>query len=189
MGIDVDERMMGRVLHLPISSVPGEGMALRAEVVGALQERRSSLVDAMSAAVRRAGLASLLEVGDVALERRLDGAARVALSVWTHSRPLEGAELEAVRRLGRAVGCTGAPLWRLLSAVQHATRAGWEHAVEQALAVVEESCRPRLAARLVAELSLETMELAGRVQAQLAAGYGEVVPPRGRMEPQGSTRG
>jgi len=178
MGIDVDEQVMGRVLYLPVGSAAGESAALRAQVVEVLRERRPALVEEMCAGVRRHGLGRLLETGGVALERRLDEAVRITLAAWERRRPLHSVELDALRAIGMAVAHAGIPLWRVLSAVQHAARAGWEYAVEQSLAVVEESPRPRLAARLVAELSVEMMELVGRIQAQIAAGYGDVVPPR-----------
>jgi hypothetical protein len=178
MGIDVDDQTMGRLLYLPVGTVAGDTVALRREVIAVLRERRVAVVEEMSAAVRRAGLAALLELGHVAVERRLDAAVRTVLDAWEQDRPLRAGELEALRQLGLAVGRTGSPLWRLLSAVHHAARAGWDYAVAQALAVVEESGRPRLAARLVGELSVNALELATRAQAQLAAGYGEAAPLR-----------
>ncbi len=178
MSIDADEQAMGRVLRLPVTSVPGETAALRAEVVEVLGRSYPALVEEMAAAVRRAGLASVLETGGVALERRLAEAARMVIRAWAERRRLRAEELDALGDLGGAVARAGIPLWRLLNGVQVAARAGWEHAVEQAVAVVEESRRPRLAARLVGELSLETMEVVGRIEARLAAGYGEVLPPR-----------
>jgi hypothetical protein len=178
MGIDVDEKVMGRVLYLPMASAAGETAALRSQVVEVLGQRRAALVEEMAAAVRRAGLGPLLETGGVAVERRLDEAVGITLAAWERRRQLHVAELDALRAFGIAVAHAGIPLWRLLSAVQHAARAGWEYAVEQSLAVVEESPRPRLAARLVADLSVEMFDLTSRIQAQIAAGYGEVVQPR-----------
>src|SRR5260221_7109709 len=135
MGIEVDGQLMGRVLHLPVSSAAGETAALRAQVVEVLGQRRAELVEEMSAAVRRAGLAAVLEIGGVALERRLDDSAGIVLAAWELRRPLHVTELDALRALGIALGRSGMPLWRLLSAVQHAARAGWDYAAEQALAV------------------------------------------------------
>lgn len=178
MGIDADEQVMGRVLRLPATSVPGETVALRTEVVAVLRNRHTALVDEMCAGVRRAGLASVLETGGVALERRLAEAVRIVLGAWERGRPLHAEELDDLRDMGGAVARAGIPLWRLLNAVQTAARAGWEYAVGQAIAVVEEARRPRLAAHLVAELSLETMQVAGRIEAALALCYSDVMPPR-----------
>jgi hypothetical protein len=182
MGIDADEQVMGRLLYLPVGSAAGETAALRRHAVDVLRQRRPTLVEQMSVAVRRSGLAPLLEIGGVAVERRLDEATRMVLAAWERRRPLRMEELDALRDLGTAVGRSGVPLWRLLNAVQCAAGAGWDYAVEQVLAVVEDGRRPHLAARLVAELSLETLELVGRIQAQIAAGHGEVAqaprPPK-----------
>ncbi|HXA28656.1 MAG TPA: hypothetical protein VN193_07890 [Candidatus Angelobacter sp.] len=184
MGIDVDDQIMGRVLFLPVASAAGETAALRGQVLEALRQRRTAVVEEMCAGVRREGLGPLLETGGVALERRLDDAVQVALSAWERRRPLRCAELDALRAVGSTVACAGIPLWRLLDAVQHAARAGWDYVVEQALAVVEDSPRPRLAARLVADLSVEMLELVGRMEGQIAAGYGEVVPAQRPSRPQ-----
>jgi len=188
MSIDADEQAMGRVLRLPVTSVPGETAALRAEVVEVLRSRRTSLVDEMCSAVRRAGLAPLLETGGVALERRVDQGVRMAFAAWADGRSPGAAEVDRVRALGAAVARAGIPSWRLLSAVQVAARAGWEYAAEHTLSVAEEARRPRLAARLVAELSVAAMDMLGRVEALLALGYGDVQPPR-RLAPEGVTRG
>jgi hypothetical protein len=178
MSIDVDEQAMGRLLRLPVTSVPGETAALRTEVVQVLSRGYGALVDEMAGAVRRAGLARVLETGGVALERRLAEAARMVIAAWADRRPLHADELDALGRIGTEVGRAGIPLWRLLNGVQVAARAGWDWCVEQAVAVVEESPRPCLAARLVGELSMEMMEVVGRIEARLAAGYGDVLPPR-----------
>jgi hypothetical protein len=182
MGIDADDQVMGRLLHLPLGSAAGDTAALRSEVVAVLRQRQVAVVEEMAAAVRRAGLAALLEVGDVAIERRLDQAVRITLDAWEHERPLNVLELEVLRQMGIAVARAGVPLWRLLTAVQQAARAGWAYAMEQAVAVVEGGRRPGMAARLVGELSLDLLELVGRMQAQIAAGYGEVSHSR-RLTP------
>jgi voltage-gated potassium channel Kch len=70
------------------------------------------------------------------------------------------------------------PLWRLLHAAQVAARAGWDGVAAQALAVLEEAGRPRLAARVVAELALAAMDMLGRVETMLTLGYSDVLPPR-----------
>jgi hypothetical protein len=178
MGIDAQDEVMGRLLFLPGGTLAGDNVALRSEVIVVLRERRLALVEEMAAAVRRAGLAHVLELGQVSLERRLETATRTVLDAWEHDRPLRAAELEALRQHGVAVARAGMPLWRLLNAVHHASRAGWDYAAAQAIAVVEDSSRPRLAARLVGDLSVDALELATRTQAQLAAGYGEVTPSR-----------
>jgi hypothetical protein len=178
MGIDAPDETMGRLLFLPVGSVAGDTVALRSEVILVLRERRAAMVEEMATVVRRSGLSHVLELGHVALERRLDAAARTVLGAWEHDRPLRAAELEALRQHGIAVARAGMPLWRLLNAVHHASRAGWDYAVAQAVAVVEDSRRPHLAARLVGDLSVEALELATRAQAQLAAGYGEVAQSR-----------
>ena len=183
MNIDTDDLATGRILRLPVTSIPGETVALRAEVVAVLRDRHVRLVDEMCVAVRGAGLGPVLETGGVALERRLAEAVRMVLGAWEHGRPLHADELDAVRDLGSAVARAGIPLWRLLNAAQGAARAGWQYAVEHAVAVVEEARRPRLAALLVGELSLETMDVVGRIEAVLAAGYGDVLPPRRLAEP------
>lgn len=174
MGIDVDEQAMGRVLYLPVGTVAGDAVALRCEVVGVLGAQRPTIVAEMATAVRRAGLAAILELGQRgALEHRLHAAVGTVIECWEQDRPLRAAELEALRQLGMAVARAGMPLWQLLKAVHHAARAGWDCAVALAIGVVEESGRPRLAARLVGELSVSAVELATRTQAQLAAGYNE----------------
>lgn len=180
MGIDAQDEVMGRLLFLPVGTVAGDTVALRSEVIVVLRERRLAMVEEMATAVRRAGLAHVLEMGHIGLERRLDAAVRTVLDAWEHDRPLRADELEALRHHGIAVARAGIPLWRLLNAVHHASRAGWDYAVAQAVAVVEDSPRPRLAARLVGDLSVDALELATRAQAQLAAGYGEVAPARPR---------
>jgi hypothetical protein len=184
MSIDADEQAMGRVLRLPVTSVPGETVSLRAEVLEVLRGRRAALVEEMCGAVRRAGLAPLLETGGVALERRVDQAVRAVLE----ARPLSAAEVDDLRALGAAVARAGTPSWRLLNAVQVAARAGWEFTVEHALSVVEDARRPRLAARLVAELSVAAMDVLGRVETLLVLGYGDVRPPR-RVAPAEPLRG
>jgi hypothetical protein len=178
MSIDAGDHAMGRVLRLPVTSAAGETAALRAEVVEVLRSRRSGLVEEMCGAVRRAGLAPLLETGGVALERRVDQAVGMAFAAWGRGRPPDAAEAEGLRALGAAVARSGVPSWRLLNAVQVAARAGWEYTAEHALFVVEEARRPRLAARLVAELAVAAMDVLGRVETLLAMGYGDVRPPR-----------
>jgi hypothetical protein len=173
MGIDAD--MTGRLLSLPPATAAGESTALRGEVLDRLRLHRVALVEDMAVAVRRAGQAPLLEVGGEALERRLDQAALLALAAWEDCRPLRSPELDALRRVGAAVARSGIPLWRVLGAVQLAARAGWDHVVAQALAVVEDSRRPRLAAHVIAGLSADALEVVGRIEAEIAGGHGEAV--------------
>jgi hypothetical protein len=171
-GRDANERM-GVLLHLPAGTIAGDSAALRAELVQALRARRPVAVEEMVAAVHRAGLAGLLDVGDLAIEQRLDAAVRITLSAWERNRALQAGELEELRTLGAAVARAGVPLWRLLTAVQSAAQAGWQYAVEHAVALLDSAQRPGIAGRLIADLSVDLFALVGRIEAQIAAGYGE----------------
>jgi hypothetical protein len=179
MGMDPEigghnaEERMGVLLHLPAGTVAGDSAALRAELVHALRQRRPVAVDEMVQAVSRAGLTGLLDVGDLAIEQRLDAAVGITLSAWERNRTLQASELEELRTLGAAVARAGVPLWRLLTAVQSAAQAGWQYAVEHAVALLDSAQRPGLAGRLIADLSVDLFALVGRIEAQIAAGYGE----------------
>src|SRR5690348_8061225 len=113
MGIDVrnDEReTTGKLLFLPISSAPGDAASLRAELVGQLRERRAAVVEEMIDALHRAGLATVLQVGERRVAERLDIAAGIMLAAWEHHRPLHVAELDALAELGAEVARAGVPL-------------------------------------------------------------------------------
>lgn len=164
---------LGKLLHLPITTAAGDVAALRAELVERLRERRTAVIEEMVDAVQRAGLATVLQVGNVALAHRLDQAVGIMLDAWEHRRPLRGAELEEIAELGAAVARSGVPVWRLLSTVQQATRAAWQYVLEHALALGERGRRPGTASQLIGDLSVELFEVVGRIEAQLAAGYAD----------------
>jgi hypothetical protein len=183
MGTDIDvesthdtaasgEQAMGILLRFPLGSVAGDTTALRREVVSALRERRAQAVEEMDAALKRAGLAGVLELGPTPVELRLDSVARIVLAAWEHNRPLRSTDLEELRHLAVTVARAGVPLSRLLAAVNVAARAGWEYAADQAVAVLS-TARPGLAGRIVGDLSIVLLELLGRIEGQLAIGYGE----------------
>jgi hypothetical protein len=165
---------MGRLLSLPVRSAAGEAALLRRELIASLRDRRAPVVEEMVDAVQRAGLVPALQVGGVPAGRRLDPAVQIMLAAWEHNRPLHPVELDALRDLGREVAAAGMPLWRLLSAVQVAAQAGWQCAVQHAVPVMDSARRPGMAGQLVGDLSVELLDVVGRMQAQIAAGYGEV---------------
>lgn len=176
MGIEVIEgergtEPMGKLLRLPITTTAGEAAALRAELVARLRERRGTVVTEMAEAVHRAGLTPVLGVGEVPVAERLDVAVRIMLAAWEHHRPLEAVELDALADLGADVARAGVPLWRLLNAVHHASRAGWHYALDQAVAVSDGGRRPAAAVQLVADLSVDLFDIVARIQSQVAAGY------------------
>jgi len=173
MSIEVEDPPMGKLLTLPIRTVAGEAALLRREVLASLAERRAAVVADMVEAVDRAGLTALLQVGEVPIAERVDAAAQIMLAAWDHSRPLGAVELDALRELGRDVAAAGVPLWRLLTAVQAAAQAGWQYTVEHIVALMDATRRPGTAGQLVGDLSAELLQVVGRMQAQLAAGYGE----------------
>jgi hypothetical protein len=163
---------MGVLLRFPLGSVAGDTTALRREVVSALRERRPQAVEEMAAALKRAGLAGVLELGPTPVELRLDSVARVTLAAWEHNRSLRTTDLEELRHLAVIVARAGVPLSRLLASVNVAARAGWEYAADQAVAVLS-TARPGLAGRIVGDLSIVLLELLGRIEGQLAVGYAE----------------
>jgi hypothetical protein len=175
MSIDVrdGEQPMGRLLYLPLNTVAGDFAALRGELVARLQERRPAVVDEMVQALHRAGLVPVLQVGEVPVAERLDTALCIILAAWEHRRPLHPAELDALRALGRAVAGADVPLWRLLRAVHQATVAGWQYVLQHALALGDSARRPGSMGQLIAELSTELLEVVGRIESQMAAGYAE----------------
>ncbi len=180
MSIDVrdDKReIVGKLLYLPIRSAAGEAALLRAELVERLQERRSTVVEEMVDALHRAGLATVLQVGQTHVAERLDQAVVIMLAAWEHHRPLHAVELDALAALGAEVARAGIPLWRLLSAVHQASRAGWQYVLEHALALADGGRRPGTASQLIGDLSVELFEVVGRIEAQLAAGYGDARTP------------
>jgi hypothetical protein len=176
MGIDAtDDRRgtdpRGKLLHLPVTTLAGEAAALRTELVARLDERRGAIVEEMAEALDRAGLTGVLEAGGEPIATRLDVALRIVLSAWEHHRPLHAIELDALAAIGAAAAKSGVPLWRLLSAVQQAGRAGWHYTVGHAVALVDVGRRPTATVQLVGDLSIELFDLMGRMQSQLAAGY------------------
>lgn len=178
MSIDVRDRTgeaqpMGRLLQLPLHTAAGDAAAVRAELVARLRERRAAVVEEMCEAVHRAGLVGVLSVGQQSLAQRLDQAVVIMLAAWEHGRPLHAAELDALAALGGEVAAAGVPLWRLLSAVHHASRAGWQYALEHALTLADAGRRPATLGQLVGDLSVELFDLVGRIESQLAAGYGD----------------
>jgi len=189
MGIEVIDgergtQQMGKLLRLPVTTAAGEAAALRAELVTRLRERRGAVVEEMAEAVHRAGLTPVLGVGQVPVAQRLDVAVRIMLAAWERHRALEAAELDALADLGADVARAGVPLWRLLSAVHHAGRAGWHCALEQATLVSDGGRWPGAAMQLVADLSVELFDVVARIQSQVAAGYAgsrgtSVAPPSG----------
>ena len=178
MGIDATDGRRGtdppgKLLQLPLNTIAGEAAALRAELVARLRERRGAIVEEMAEALHGAGLTPVLEVGGVPVAERLDAALRIVLATWEHHRPLHATELDALADLGAAAAGAGVPLWRLLSAVQQASRAGWHYTVGHAVALVDTGRRPVTAVQLVGDLSIELFDVMGRMQSQLAAGYAD----------------
>ena len=169
----MNDELMGRVLRLPTGTPAGDAAAMRAELVACLGERRPVVVEEMVDAVRRAGLAHLLEVGGVAVERRFDDAVRLALRSWADDRPLQTVDIATLRELGATAAAAGVPLARLLTAVNRATRAGWEYALDHAVALADTARRPGLASRLIGEMSVGLLEVVGRIEAEIAVGYSE----------------
>jgi hypothetical protein len=173
----------GKLLQLPLNSVAGDAAAMRAELVALLRERGTTAVEEMVEALHRAGLAPILQVGAVPLAERLGDGVRIALAAWEHHRPLHATELDALADLGCEVARAGIPLWRLLSAVQNAARAGWQYALEHALAL-DPGHRPGTTAQLIGDLSVELFELVGRIEAQIAVGYGDTRGAPDRLTPR-----
>ncbi len=164
---------MGRLLQLPLHTLAGDAAAARAELLVRLRERRGALVEEMAEAVHRCGAANVLQVGTMTLLERMEVACDIVLAAWEHHRPLTATELDALAALGGEVAAAGMPLWRLLTAVQHAARGGWQYALEHTLALPETGRRPGALAQLVGDLSVELYEVVGRMEAQLALGYGD----------------
>lgn len=169
----MDTAPTGKLLHLPVNTLAGDAAALRTELVAQLRERCSTVVDEMADALQRSGLAPVLRLGEFSVTELLDAGQRIALAAWEDHRPISAAELDAIAALGNAVARAEVPLYRLLSAVQQAARAGWQFAVEMALALEPGSRRSAAHPQLVADLSVELFELVGRIECQLAVGHGD----------------